>query len=311
MALFLCLRARAWPTLAALCLLLAAILGLTSAESSEGHAADRVSVAVVQGALNNGVLSGFPTDEVSRTTAYETYSRLTLEAASSKPDLVIWPESSAPVDVRPGLVDPRLLQALKPAAQAIIGGYYRSSSGYYNAAFLWKNQTLSTAYLKGMTVPIAERQFARGHRQTPVEIEEGRVGIGICFEAAFPEVFRQSVHQRAEFLLVLTNDTWAERTNMEKWHLRASQFRAVETGRYLIHASRSGTSAIISDKGGITARLELQRQGILKGTIQKKSGETLFTRWGDWLGILSFFATCLGIIFSSRRAVKSPTQAKA
>lgn len=255
-------------------------------------------ITIVQGALKNETLSGFRINESSRAEAYKVYTALTRVARTSDPDMVIWPESSVPTDITPTAIDPRLLTSLAPVKQAIVGGYFRNTLGYYNAAFLWKNNTLSTAYVKRITVPTAEKQFARGNRQRPIQTTIGMIGVNICFEAAFPEISRQAVQDGADILVVITNDSWAGHTNLERWHLRASQFRAIETRRYVIHASQYGVSAVISDMGKILSRAEFGQRTLVEGGVFANSSITPFVKWGNWIGLSSLIAVIAWVLLA-------------
>jgi apolipoprotein N-acyltransferase len=259
------------------------VVGYLAYPRNSGPTEKPFSVAVIQGALPNELLSSY--SEESTQEAFTVYTNLTKEARKQNPDLIIWPESALRTDILPGYIDPRLKPNLTNTF--IAGGYFRASS-YYNAAFLWIGGKLSGIYLKEFPIPIAEKQFASGGSQKPLVTLQGKVGIRICFESAFAYLARQSVRDGADLLVMLVNDTWAKHSNLAQWHLRVSQFRAVETGRYIVHASQYGPSAVISHQG-VIAQTALGERTVLYANMYKSQHITLFVLWGNWVGWICVF----------------------
>ena len=77
----------------------------------------------------------------------------------------------------------------------------------------------------------------------------------ICFENSFPALDRELVRQGAEFLVVLTNNAAYDETAASAQHLQMSRLRAIENGRWIVHAAVSGISAFIDPtRRGSTTR---------------------------------------------------------
>jgi apolipoprotein N-acyltransferase len=120
-------------------------------------------------------------------------------------------------------------------------------------------------------------------------------GAPICFENSFPALDRSLVEQGAEFLVVLTNNASYGETAASAQHLQMSRMRAIEDGRWVIHAAVSGISAFIDPSGRTYDDTELFRPGIIRRTIRASSERTPFVRFGDWvpiasLGLVGFLA---------------------
>jgi len=82
--------------------------------------------------------------------------------------------------------------------------------------------------------------YAGGDALTVVDTPLGRLGLTICYDLRFPELFRALVDRGAEIIAVPAAFTVS--TGEAHWHilLRA---RAIETGCHVVAAAQSGTHA--------------------------------------------------------------------
>ena len=127
-------------------------------------------------------------------------------------------------------------------------------------------------------------------------------GTPICFENSFPALDRGFVEQGAEFLVILTNNASYAQTAASAQHLQMSRMRAIEDGRWVVHAAVSGISAFIDPTGRTYDETELFRPTIIRRTILASTARTPFVRLGDWLPISSLvFVGALGAIPRRRR----------
>jgi apolipoprotein N-acyltransferase len=118
-----------------------------------------------------------------------------------------------------------------------------------------------------------------------------RFAAPICFENSFPALDRALVRQGAEFLIVLTNNASYDETAASAQHLQMSRIRAIEGGRWIVHAAVSGISAFIDPSGRTHDETSLFEPAIIRRTIRASSDRTLSVRSGDWLPLVS-----LGIV---------------
>jgi apolipoprotein N-acyltransferase len=109
----------------------------------------------------------------------------------------------------------------------------------------------------------------------------------ICFENSFPALDRELVRQGAEFLVVLTNNAAYDETPASVQHLQMSRIRAIEDGRWIVHAAVSGISAFIDPTGRVYEQTELFAPGVIRRTIRASRDRTWSVRLGDWLPIVS------------------------
>jgi apolipoprotein N-acyltransferase len=119
----------------------------------------------------------------------------------------------------------------------------------------------------------------------------------ICFEDTVPQVvrrfFERPADRQPDILLNLSNDGWFHGSEELDMHLAVSIFRAVENRVPLARAVNTGISAIIDGNGRILAALPRLEAGILAQTIPLDDRISLYSTWGDWLGIFCLTASIL------------------
>lgn len=267
-----------------------------------------VRVAVVQGDIARG-LRPAPADRIS--TAFQTYSDLSVAASMADPDIIVWPESALVMQ----LADPgwgTLVSALaaRTGANYLVGAYDGVSddpeAGYYNAAHFYNRSGDRTGvYHKvhlvpyGEFVPLRERLpwlKRYGIREQDVtaatdhvllDSEFGKLGVSICFESTFSSISQKETRDGAVALFVITNDSWFGRSQAARQHMMMSRLRAIENRRYVVRAASTGISAIIDPYGRVMSQAGLFTQRVLFGTIKPLKGVTLYTRSGDYFAYLS------------------------
>ena len=244
-------------------------------------------------------------------------------------DLVVWPEASIPdfqVDVQP-FVD-LMSQYAKTSGSAWVTGipYWDVDSKsadpvYYNSIMAAGDQSTGL-YHKQRLVPFGEyiplagalhwvapgvqddvtlAGFSAGHdQQNPLFIKNHRLGAGICYEMAYPNLTRKNA-QNSDFLVTISNDAWFTGTASPWQHLQMVQMRAKENGRWIIRATNTGVTAFINDKGEIVSKLPQDKRQVLRGELPAMQGQTLYNRLGDW-PILGFstLLLLLGLMFKPR-----------
>jgi apolipoprotein N-acyltransferase len=124
-------------------------------------------------------------------------------------------------------------------------------------------------------------------------------GTPICYENSFPAIERAMVEDGAEFFVLTTNNASYGTTAASRQHLLMSRLRAVETGRWVVHAAVSGISAIVDPEGNVVARNGLFVPAITRHVIVASDARTLYVRLGDWAVWLSL-ALVLGLFLTPR-----------
>jgi apolipoprotein N-acyltransferase len=229
-------------------------------------------------------------------------------------DIVFWPEAAIPAfysNVQ-DYFDSQAELAARFGHTLIAGVPSRAPSGAaYNSAIALGNG--SGFYHKQHLVPFGEyvplEQLLRGaiqffdlpmsdfaagpNAQAPLHAGATSFAPYICYEVVYGDLVR---HARADVLLTLSNDAWFGHSIGPLQHLQMAQMRALELGRYMVRATGNGVTALIDERGRITARALQFERTVLTGSIQPFTGLTPFARYGSW-PILGFclltLATCL------------------
>lgn len=181
-----------------------------------------------------------------------------------------------------------------------------------NSVFaVWPDGSLHGAYMKRQLVPFGEfvpfRQLfpflealhvtvfdrKRGPPLQPLLDAGPRIGraaAAICYESSYPELTREQVRRGANFIVVVTDDTWFGRTAAARQHTAIAAVRAVETDRYVVRSAETGISQIIDPNGKVVSQGALFKPAVVVGEIVPRSTVTFYVRYGDW------FVTVCGIL---------------
>jgi apolipoprotein N-acyltransferase len=123
----------------------------------------------------------------------------------------------------------------------------------------------------------------------------GRLAAGICYDSAFGVGFRTQVAKGAHWILSVTNDAWFG-PSMPAQHHGHEVLRAVETDRWLVRASNTGTSGSIDPTGKTVILTPRDQYRAFVTTIYPRNSRTLYVEWGDWVTpLLVSSAVLIGI----------------
>ncbi|WP_343659680.1 apolipoprotein N-acyltransferase [Chryseobacterium sp.] len=119
---------------------------------------------------------------------------------------------------------------------------------------------------------------------------KGKLAPIICYESIYGEFVTDYVKKGANFLGIMTNDSWWGVTEGHKQLLSYAKLRAIETRREIARAANSGISAHINAKGEVTADTFYGDQTALFAKVNLYDTMTFYTRAGDLLSRFSIFA---------------------
>ncbi len=195
--------------------------------------------------------------------------------------------------------------------------YDSSADKLYNAALLMAHGKLQDSWYKQKLVPFIEYSpvgwlpFANkalqrlsfgllspGSSMNPMVVELGfgesvAIATPICFEESFGSLVRSQINHGAEYLINITNDSWANGEYAQWQHFAMGVFRAVEQQSPLVRVASSGVSGLIRPTGQWQgAVLDPLVAGYMVVHLEPVSSEpTLYGRWGDWFAWL-----CIGVV---------------
>lgn len=245
----------------------------------------------------------------------DTYAGLHRSALGA--DLIVWPESALP-DVANRYADYIGAQwsAARTRGSATLMGIMRMEARddaedvYFNSllaldgeepAFYDKRHLVPFGeyfpvpqwvrdWLRLMSLPHSD--FDRGPaRQPPLQLAGQPVSVSICYEDAYPEQLRAAT-RASTLLATVTNDAWFGHSGARYQHLQIARMRAMESRRFLLRAANDGVTAIVEPFGRVVSAAAEFQAGVLRGSVQPRSGDTPYLVTGDWPAI----ALCLAIL---------------
>jgi apolipoprotein N-acyltransferase len=155
-------------------------------------------------------------------------------------------------------------------------------------------------FVRMMDIPLGD--FARGGRgQPPFEIGGQRIMFNVCYEDLFGEEIREALpgERGATVLANVSNIAWFGRSHALAQHLAIARMRSLETGRPMLRATNTGTTAAIDADGRVTAALEPFVGGSLDVVVQGTTGLTPFARFGNAPALAAALAL-VGLAFAAR-----------
>jgi len=147
-------------------------------------------------------------------------------------------------------------------------------------------------------VSAVPRDMRPGEGPGLLETDAGDLGVVISFEVFFARRARDAMVNGAEVLLVPTNASSYSSTQMPALELGAARLRAVETGRDVLQAAPTGFSGVVDHRGGVDEVSDLGRRQVLTATVERRSGDTIYTRLGDGPFVV---LAALALLLTARR----------
>lgn len=237
-------------------------------------------------------------------------------------DLVITPETAFPL--LPGQLPDGYWQALEQrfasGQQAALVGMPLGDSvrGYTNSVLGWRpGLSPPWRYDKHHLVPFGEfipplfrwftdllqiplGDFNRGGLAQPTFDWKGqRLAATICYENLFSEELAQQFTDATSaptLLFNISNLGWFGQHLAMDQHLQIARARALEFDRSFLLATNTGRTAIVDHRGLVTHQMPAHSVGLLRATVQGRSGLTPYARWSARWGQLPLWALALGTV---------------
>lgn len=117
----------------------------------------------------------------------------------------------------------------------------------------------------------------------------GKLAPIICYESIYGEFVTDYVKKGANFLAIMTNDSWWGVTQGHKQLLAYAKLRAIETRREIARSANSGISAHIDARGNIMADTLYGDKTTLYAKVNLYDHTTFYTRAGDLISRMMVF----------------------
>ena len=231
---------------------------------------------------------------------FDLNAALTRQVTAQEPDFIVWPENEfSDAD------DPQLMGQLKSLAEEI-GSYivadvvWHAETGMHDTALMVSPAGEEAGRRAKINTTSGEEDagFVPGPREYPVfETPYGKVGLGVCWDRHRLYITRELARSGADIVLMTVDDDFNGTPFFPPFHASDGVFRAVENRAAMGLGTTNGLSMVIDPYGRIMAEGEINERGVIIGEVFTVSGDTLYTRWGDWFGwlIVGFMGVLVAI----------------
>ncbi|SBS32229.1 Apolipoprotein N-acyltransferase [Marinomonas spartinae] len=252
----------------------------------------------------------------------EYYESATVQHLDS--DLVVWPETAITYlyqQIRPHLSQlNKLLIETNTTLVTGVPSFDKEKNTYYNA--MWALGDGKGLYYKRHLVPFGEyipfssiigpvldifgmpmSTFSPGGaHQGLIHVGKWKAAPFICYEIVYTDQVRD-LAAKSDFLINISNDGWFGASIGPWQHLQIAQFRAKETGRYLVRATNTGLTVVVNENGKITDEAPQFKRTTMTTTVKTFSGSTPYVKWGEWPVVL-LMILCLVLSYGINRGSK-------
>lgn len=152
----------------------------------------------------------------------------------------------------------------------------------------------------------------QGTEPVVFDIDGLKFGTPICFEDTFGSIGRLFARNGAQALVNLSNDAWAKSEACQRQHLAMGLFRTVENRISSVRSTASGQTVIIDPNGKILVQAEPFTESYIIGKVPvaESSGMTIYTRFGDWPGVLFIILMAIMFIYGIVRSITGKKHGK-
>ncbi len=266
-----------------------------------------IKAAVIQGNFS----SKEKWDSKNTAAVINTYINMTKQIIG-KADIIVWPETVLNSSDTNNLEIISGMSSLLKNNQIFISGAtrYDTKKIIYNSIFTADKNGLGYIYDKKILFPFTETSlsgmssgnfmdspavFNTGKTRSIYKNDSGIFGYTICFETIYPEYVRKIKNLGAEVLINVANDSWFGNTYEPYMQLYSTIARAVENRFYVLRASNSGISAIISPSGEVLSSAELNKRDKIVSSIKIMKIPSFYSKAGDWIIVVSLLIIIISL----------------
>ena len=244
------------------------------------------------------------------------FNRLLKEVKYKNLDLVIFPEGIFQGNLYENKDLIKLLKkfSTRKYCGILLGTFTETEGNFYNSSVFINGQNVDV-YNKIKLVPYGEfilgerfrfvrntflkiakyePSLSKGKEFKVFQYKNFKFSSLICYENIFPQIVENFVRNGADFFVVITNDSWFEKSIGPYQHFYHNIFRSLENGRYFLQVGLTGVTGVINPDGKVEKILEKDGEklfvdGFLFCPLKIYTSETLYSKYG----IFPLFLFCL------------------
>lgn len=235
-----------------------------------------------------------------QTTLY--YSNEIKKCAAEGAQFVVLPERAVNINKE---TDSAVMSVLTTAAKenhvTVVTGFtnFRNTPARNSAMIIDADGHLVKNYNKVHLVTGLENQFAPGNQICVFPYKDTPLGVAICKDMDFPYYIRQYGIDEVKVLFIpawdFVKDDWL--------HARMAMLRGVENGFSEVRAARQGRLTITDATGHIKSEASSSKghSASITGDVPVQQRKTLYSRFGEWFGIVVLIVAVFFIVFPGKR----------
>ncbi|WP_346289714.1 apolipoprotein N-acyltransferase [Sphaerothrix gracilis] len=127
-----------------------------------------------------------------------------------------------------------------------------------------------------------EGSLKPGNSQQVFNTSFGPVAVGICYESAYGDIFRDQVAKGGQLIVTVSNNDPYPAYMMAQDHAQ-DVMRAIESDRWAVRVTNTGLSGIVDAHGHTLWLSKPNVYALHSSTVYRRQSRTLYVRWGNWL----------------------------
>lgn len=230
-----------------------------------------IKIAIIQGNINETWNWRLNNPEY----IIDKYENLSLSVINEKPDFIIWPEYSIPLDLTKDENNYNRISNLskKINTTLILGSIIKISNDSHilitektdTMLVFSNNGKIIARYDTPLPMPL-DKMVEKGkppYNNNVIKIEKESFIIGLCFEEILLERFRKN----SSFIVLLSNNQIFDSSLGTELVSLFPRLIAAENKKFVIRSTNTGVSEIIDKYGKVNYKLETFKEGVLIGKI--------------------------------------------
>jgi apolipoprotein N-acyltransferase len=141
-------------------------------------------------------------------------------------------------------------------------------------------------------------QLGIGNSCKPFEHNGVKIAPAICYEGLYGDYMGEFIRNGAQIIGVISNDGWWGDTWGYKYLYAFCRLRAIEHRRDIVRSANTGISGFINSRGDSLESLGWDKQGVITSTLRLNDQQTIYTRYGDYIGRLSLYVALLCLLYT-------------
>jgi apolipoprotein N-acyltransferase len=237
---------------------------------------------------------------------FDVDAALTRSIIAQQPDFIVWPENEFANAEDPHFMDQLKGLAAESGSYIIADVVWHAPTGMHDTALMVSPDGEEVGRRAKINTTDGEENvgFTPGPKEYPVfDTPHGKVGLGVCWDRHRLFITRELARSGAQIVLMTVDDDFGGTPWFPPFHASDGVFRAAENRVTFGLGTTNGLSMVIDPYGRIVAEGTANERGIIMGETFTAPGQTLYTRWGDWVGwlLVAGFVVLLGMAIRNKR----------